>query len=86
MATFADSPTLHALPPGPSASALAQTLRWVRTPLPFLDDCQARFGDVFTIRLTKAPPMVMLANPDAIREVFTGDHHELRSGEANTVL
>jgi cytochrome P450 len=86
MATISESPAVHALPPGPSGSALSQTLRWVRTPLSFLDDCKADFGDVFTIRWTKAPPMVMLANPDAIREVFTGDHHELRSGEANTAL
>src|SRR5688500_14948227 len=84
--TVSEAPVVHGLPPGPAGSALSQTLRWVRTPLPFLDDCHARFGDVFTIRWTKAPPMVMLADPDAVREVFTGDHRELRSGEANTAL
>jgi cytochrome P450 family 135 len=86
MATVTAARPAQALPPGPPDSALSQTIRWVRSPLPFLDECHARYGDVFTIRWTKAPPMVMLAGPDAVREVFTGDHHELRSGEANTAL
>jgi cytochrome P450 len=61
-------------------------LQWVRRPLPFLEECHARYGDVFTIRWPKAPPLVMVADQEAVREVFTGNHHELRSGEANLPL
>ena len=32
------------LPPGPSAPALLQTLRWVRDPLAFQDECFRRMG------------------------------------------
>ena len=32
-----------------------------------------RHGDVFTLRIATEPPWVMLAHPDAVREVFTGD-------------
>jgi cytochrome P450 family 135 len=85
MATIADR-RVQDLPPGPTDSATSQMLQWVRRPLPFLDECRARYGDVFTIRWPKAPPTVMLADPDAVRAVFTGDHHELRSGEANLPL
>jgi cytochrome P450 len=65
---------------------MSQMLQWVRRPLPFLEECHARYGDVFTIRWPKAPPLVMVADQEAVREVFTGSHHELRSGEANRPL
>ena len=41
---------------------------------------------MFTLRLAGMPPMVMLADPEAVREVFTGDPEVLRSGEANALL
>jgi cytochrome P450 len=84
MATAA--PALTELPAGPSNAPLAQTLEWVRRPLPFLEECQRRYGDPFTLRLAGMPPMVMLGDPEAVREVFTGDPEVLRSGEANAFL
>ena len=45
-----------------------------------------RYGDVFTIRIGGEPPWVMLAHPDAVREVFTGDPAVLHAGKANLVL
>jgi cytochrome P450 len=54
--------------------------------LPFLDDCQGRYGDVFTMRLPGTPPFVVLSDPEAIQEVFTGDPQVLRAGDANAVL
>ena len=52
---------------------MAQTLRWAVRPLPFLEDCRRRYGDAFTVRLVALGPVVFLADPGAIREVFTGD-------------
>lgn len=77
---------LSALPPGPSRSSFAQTLEWLRRPLPFLEACERSFGDTFTLRLAGMPPMVMLSDPEAVREVFTGDPDVLRAGEANKLL
>ena len=71
------------LPPGPDAPPFLQALRWVQWPLPFLDECAATFGDVFTFRLPAAPPIVMFSHPDAIKTIFTGDEEDLRAGEAN---
>jgi cytochrome P450 len=48
-----------------------------------MDECAARFGDVFTLRLPASPPLVMFSHPDAIKAIFTGDEEDLRAGEAN---
>jgi cytochrome P450 family 135 len=74
------------LPPGPPESPLRQAIRWVREPLTMLDDCSARYGDTFTIRPAGLGPTVMLSDPGAVKEVFTGDPEVLRSGEANAAL
>ena len=41
---------------------------------------------MFTIRIGTEPPWVMLAHPDAVREVFTGRPAALHAGKANVVL
>jgi cytochrome P450 len=83
------APADHAdagLPPGPDAPPLLQALRWVQWPLPLMDECAARYGDTFTLRLPQAPPIVMFSHPDAIKTIFTGDEEDLRAGEANVRL
>ena len=47
---------------------------------------QRGYGDAFTIRIGGEPPWVMLAHPDAVREVFTGDPALLHAGKANVML
>ncbi len=62
-------------------------VRWLRTPLPFLDDMTARYGNVFTLRLPRiATPIVVFADPVAVRDLWTGDPHTLHAGEANLIL
>jgi cytochrome P450/predicted unusual protein kinase regulating ubiquinone biosynthesis (AarF/ABC1/UbiB family) len=77
--SFADVP----LPPGLDAPPLFQALRWVQWPLPLMDECAARYGEVFTLRLPQSPPIVLFSHPDAIKTIFTGDEEDLRAGEAN---
>jgi cytochrome P450 len=74
------------LPPGPSQTVLRQSLAWGFRPRPFLDRCHREFGDMFTIRLGQVGPVVMLAHPDLIKEVFTGDPAVFHAGEANVIL
>ncbi len=74
------------LPPGPRLPAALQLANWIVRPLPFLDRCRARFGDVFTLDVLGFGRWVVLASPQAIREVFTGDPHVLHAGEANWIL
>ncbi len=77
---------MNALPPGPRAPRTMQTAAWITRPGPFMLRARRRFGDVFTIRLGGEPPWVMLAHPDAVREVFTGDPAVMYAGKANLVL
>jgi cytochrome P450 family 135 len=74
------------LPAGPRAPAWAQTLRFVRDPLVFLDRCVARYGDVFTIRFLGIGNLVYTIDPGAIKEIFAGDASTFQAGRANEVL
>jgi cytochrome P450 len=47
---------------------------------------QARYGEVFTVRMTGFGTGVYVADPDAIRQLFTGDQSDLRAGEANSFM
>src|SRR4051812_38588342 len=59
------------LPPGPSAGALTQGTLFHRDPLGVLRRCQARYGDVFTLRMPTMRHMVVVADPSAVG-VITG--------------
>jgi len=74
------------LPPGPATSRLLQTVRWMYRPGPMLEDCRRRYGDMFTLRIAHEGNWVFLADPDAIKQVFTGDPRVLHAGEANVVV
>jgi len=55
-------------------------------PLPYMERCRRRYGDVFTMRIAQEGTWVFLADPDAVREVFTGDPTVFHAGEANRIL
>jgi len=75
------------LPPGPSTPAIIQILRWIRTPFQVLEQCQARFGDAFTMRLPQAPSgVVVVSDPLAVKDVFGLGKDEGHAGKANRVL
>src|SRR4051794_1080766 len=63
-----------------------QTVGWVARTGPFLERCRQRYGDVFNMRIAQEGTWVMLANPDHVRQVFTGDPKIFHAGEANAVL
>jgi cytochrome P450 len=48
--------------------------------------CQDRYGDMFTIRIAYEGTWVMLADPEAIKQVFTGDPKVFHAGEGNQIL
>jgi cytochrome P450 len=78
--------TATSLPPGPSTSRAAQTLRWIARPGAMLEDCHRRYGDMFTVRLAQEGSWVFLAHPDAVKQVFSGDPRVLHAGEGNQIL
>jgi len=79
------------LPPGPAIPRVLQMLQWIRRPLPFMEECARAYGDCFTIGFpslpgaparSRRPTFVFFSDPEAIREIFTGDGEDLRAGEA----
>ena len=48
--------------------------------------CHDRYGDMFTVRLAYEGIWVMLADPAAVKQVFTGDPKVFHAGEGNQIL
>jgi cytochrome P450 len=66
---------------------LRTMVRWLVTPLPMLDELHARYGNMFTLRLPSIPaPMVVFAEPDAVRDVWALPPEVGHAGEANRIL
>jgi cytochrome P450 len=74
------------LPPGPRLPTAIQTAIWSRQARRLLYACQDRYGDVFAIRIAYEGTWVMLADPAAIKQVFTGDPKVFHAGEGNEIL
>jgi cytochrome P450 len=75
-----------ALPPSPRLPRLAQTILLWRRTIPFLDWCAGRYGDCFTVWAAPFGRLVYVADPGALKEVFTGDAEVFHAGEANGFL
>jgi cytochrome P450 len=78
--------TVPRMPPGPAMPVTLQTLLWMFRPLPFMERCRARHGDVFTVRLPLSGGVVNVCDPQLIRTVFADRGDRLHAGEANVVL
>lgn len=74
------------LPPGPRLPTLVQSILlrfyWPRVAAA----CERRYGKAFTLKVTSLGPVVFLADPQDIKNVFTGDQSSYHAGEANAVL
>src|ERR1700733_8050803 len=78
--------TASTLPPGPRLPSFVQTVGWTLRPLPFMEKCQRRYGDIFTLRILHAGTSVLLCDPDDVKRVFTADPSSLGVSVANTLL
>ncbi|MDQ3935660.1 MAG: cytochrome P450 [Actinomycetota bacterium] len=74
------------LPPGPSYPTLIQGIGFWTRPYAFMEQSRRRYGNRFTVRFPLAPPWVILANPDDVKEVFTAPPDVLHPGEGARVL
>ena len=71
---------LVTLPPNRD-SPLLQTLRWAFRPIPFMEECRARYGDSFSVRfLGFERPMVLISDPAAIKALYREPRHGLPPG------
>ncbi len=63
-----------------------QSAIWYRSAQWLMDQCQARFGEMFTLKIANEGTWVVTSDPDTIKQVFTGDPRLLHAGEANRIL
>jgi cytochrome P450 len=59
------------LPPGPRLPRALQAVGWTQRPLPWLEKCQRRYGDIFTLRIRHYGDWVILSDPEDVKRVFT---------------
>jgi cytochrome P450 family 135 len=59
------------LPPGPRMPRALQAVGWTQRSLPWLERCQRRYGDAFTLRILHWGDWVVLADPADVKKVFT---------------
>jgi len=79
-------PVRRGLPPGPRGFGARSFYLLAQRPLETLLAWHARYGDLFTVRLPVFGTGVYVADPQAIRDLHTGDQSDLRAGEANAPL
>jgi cytochrome P450 family 135 len=79
-------PPERRLPPSPPLPRPIQTAVWTRQARRLLYACQDRYGDMFALRIAYEGTWVLLADPTAIKQVFTGDPKVFHAGEGNQVL
>ena len=68
------------LPPGPTARPIVQLIRWLRHPTEFLEECAETYGEAFTLRFPGYPPAVVISDPAAMKDIFTGNVDEVLQG------
>jgi len=79
--------TPTALPPGPRTPRLWQGIRFALWPYDTVAMGARRWGERYTTASFAGPgKMVVFTDPEAIKDIFTADGDDLRSGEANAPI
>ena len=65
---------------------LLQSVGFWSRPTAFLERCRARYGTPFTVRLTGQPPLVMISDPEQIKELFQAPPEVLHPGQGAKIL
>jgi cytochrome P450 len=73
-------------PPGPRLSRLVQAARVTAEPYAWMAKRRERYGDVFSSRFPFFGRVVYVADPDLIKQVFTGAPNVFHAGEANATV
>src|SRR3954469_9000806 len=72
--------------PGPRIPAVAGLWNWMMRPLPFMEEQQRRWGDLFAVPIAGIGRFVFVSAPELIKQVFTADPEALRAGPANRLF
>jgi cytochrome P450 len=65
---------------------IPQTAIWSRRAQWMLEQCRARLGPMFTLRIAYEGIWVVVSDPEHVKQVFTGDPRVFHAGEGNQIL
>lgn len=73
------------LPRGETIPSILQTIYWLKDPVQYLEYCQKKYGNVFTMNMGPLfSPQVLISDPQVIKQIYSSNYDELDSGkEAN---
>jgi len=74
------------LPPSPPLPAALQTLGCRGWPLSYVEMCNRRYGERFTVYPVDMPPLVFLSDPKDIRTVVTAPANVLHPGAGSAII
>lgn len=77
---------LTGAPPGPRVPRHALGIWWLLREHALLARCRRRYGPVFSLKAWPLGFMVVVADPDEVKRIFTGDPQSLHAGEGNAVM
>jgi cytochrome P450 len=72
--------------PGSHVPAVVNGLGYARDPIGYIRWFSARFGLVASPRFPGFPPIVSVAHPELVRQVFAGDPRTFHSGESSKAV
>jgi cytochrome P450 len=75
-----------ALPPGPRLPALLQSAAFLSAQMTMSNRWARRYGDVFTLRGLGFGKLIVVSDPELVKQIFTGDAKVLHGGEGNKIL
>jgi cytochrome P450 len=71
---------VEGLPPGPRMPVALTTLAMLTRQRPFLERARRRYGSMFTVRLLGLGPVVIVSDPELIKQTFRADPATLHAG------
>ncbi|HEX6945354.1 MAG TPA: cytochrome P450, partial [Casimicrobiaceae bacterium] len=72
--------TIDGVPPGPRMPMPMQTMAMVTRQRPFLERQRRRYGSMFTLHVAGVDPLVVVADPELIKQTFRADPTVLHAG------
>ncbi len=76
---------LTGTPPGPRLPRHLLGSWWLLREHDLLGRCRRRYGEVFSLNMWPLGFMVVVADPDEVKRIFTGDPDVFHAGEGNAV-
>ena len=85
-AAAAPARPVRGMPPGPRMGRALQTAIWSRQAQWLLEQSRRRFGPMFTLKIANEGEWAIVADPELVKQVFTGDPKVFHAGEGNQIL